>query len=116
MSEEDFQEQVGDAHFTDNWADEITVRGHKVFTRAEFTDFVSRYAGQRGEGYICIGSNQHIEVDPVSDYLYTLSATPISAEDYAAFRRMFQSNECGMWNEPDFEDDDEDCALTRKRK
>lgn len=88
--------------WSDNWADEIDFRGHKIFpSLEEFELWKLEIRKIKFPVIIGMGSNQKIDYDNADDYFDRLSYKEISPEDYDAFFRLFNSDQTFHWERPE---------------
>jgi hypothetical protein len=91
--------------YEDNWADEIDLKGFKLFTDDRWQEFQDAVPDKRFTRYV--GSNQDIEYDGKKDFLSRFSVQEIEESDYQVLKKFFPHGE-GEFPDLDFDDDNED--------
>ncbi len=75
-----------------NWADEIYVKGFRIFTQEEWDKFINAMPEKSTFGF-SVGSNQSIDYDGRQDFLRDVEVKEISDEDAEAVIRALGLSE-----------------------
>lgn len=101
--------------FSDNWADEMDIRGFETFTESEYNEYISQLDKIEYPVEVGIGTNESLEYLSKEDYLRKLTVVEIEQSELDTLNKLFGPYERGKFvdlseyaefDDEDFDDDE----------